>query len=58
MLVTCFDAHKDTKFCLQNLLGEPGKAFYYAMAAFDKTRPGVSLLTDADLSQNCSRSFS
>ena len=24
------------------MLGEPGKAFYYAMAAFDKTRPAVS----------------
>lgn len=25
------------------MLGEPGKAFYYAMKAFDKTRPGVSI---------------
>lgn len=25
------------------MLGEPGKAFYYAMGAFDKTRPGVSI---------------
>lgn len=27
----------------ENLLGEPGKGFYYAMAAFDKTRPAVAI---------------
>jgi acyl-CoA dehydrogenase len=29
----------------ENVLGEPGKAFYYAMGAFDKTRPAVSSAT-------------
>ena len=28
----------------QNVLGEPGKGFHYAMAAFDRTRPGVTKL--------------
>jgi acyl-CoA dehydrogenase len=27
----------------ENVLGEPGKAFYYAMGAFDKTRPAVAM---------------
>lgn len=32
----------DAAFPVQNVVGEPGKGFIYAMNAFDKTRPAVS----------------
>ena len=34
----------NTSYPPQNVVGEPGKGFIYAMNAFDKTRPAVSCI--------------